>query len=255
MLVAAHLGCSRMELYTQFDRPLEEEIVLPLRELLKRRGEREPLQYLLGSVQFHGREFRCDARALIPRPDTEELCELILARESNVPGLRVADIGCGSGIIGLTLAAERPAWQVTLADVSPDALALTAENAAALGLNGAVNLIASDLLANVAGPLDLLVANLPYIATTEAESLAPELACEPELALFSGSDGLDLLRRLIASAGSVLAPGARIYLEIGHSQAPAVTDLLAEAGFCEIRVDSDLAKVPRFPSATWPENA
>src|SRR6478735_442762 len=130
MLVARQLGCNRMDLYLQFDRPMEERDLAPLRETLKKRGEGIPLQHLLGSVWFHKHEFKTDARALIPRPETEELAEWILKWELPA-GQRVLDMGCGSGVLGLTLAAERPAWDVTLADVSADALSLAQENAAA----------------------------------------------------------------------------------------------------------------------------
>jgi release factor glutamine methyltransferase len=123
IMVAHQLACTRMQLYTQFDRPLGESELVPLREMLKRRGEGVPLQHVLGVVSFHHRDFKSDARALIPRPETEELAEWILSMSMG-DDLKVLDMGCGSGVLGLTLAAERPSWHVTLADVSEDALAL-----------------------------------------------------------------------------------------------------------------------------------
>ena len=133
MLVAHQLGCTRMDLYLQFDRPLEEPMLAPLRELLKKRGEGIPLQHLLGTVWFHKYEFKTDARALIPRPETEELTEWILSWP--LPETqRVLDMGCGSGVIGLSLAKSRPAWDLVLADVSEEALSLARENATKLAV-------------------------------------------------------------------------------------------------------------------------
>ncbi|MBC8128431.1 MAG: peptide chain release factor N(5)-glutamine methyltransferase, partial [Gloeobacteraceae cyanobacterium ES-bin-144] len=188
MLVASQLGCTRMDLYLQFDRPLEESVLAPLRETLKKRGEGIPLQHLLGSVWFHKHEFKTDGRALIPRPETEELAEWILSW--TLPeNQRVVDMGCGSGVLGLTLAAARPSWDVTLADVSPDALALTQENATHLEVSNA-RLIESDLFAAVDGVFDGIVANLPYVPESERATMAREVLHDPALALFSGADGL-----------------------------------------------------------------
>ena len=165
MLVAHQLGCTRMDLYLQFDRPIEEADLVPLRETLKHRGEGVPLQHLLGSVWFHNREFRSDARALIPRPETEELAEWLLRQDFPEAG-RVLDMGCGSGVLGLTLAAERPGWSVTLADVSPDALALARENAEALGVSN-VEWAEGDLFTTLDGGFDGIVANLQVTKMTE----------------------------------------------------------------------------------------
>ena len=130
-LLAKVLGCRRMQLYTDYDRPLSEEVLAPLRDLVKRRAKREPLQHLLGTVEFCGREYNCDARALIPRPETEELAEKIIARfKSAAPPENVLDMGTGSGVLGLALAHAWPTAAVTLADFSADALALAEENAA-----------------------------------------------------------------------------------------------------------------------------
>ena len=184
-LVAHQLGCTRMELYLQFDRPIAEPDLAPLRETLKKRSEGIPLQHLLGSVGFHKREFKTDSRALIPRPETEELAAWILTWELPANQL-VLDMGCGSGVLGLTLAAERPAWDVTLADVSPDALALARENAALLA-TGNVRFIHSDLFAAVDGLFDGIVANLPYVPESERATLAREVVdtCVASLSIAS----------------------------------------------------------------------
>lgn len=246
-LLAKVLECSRMQLYTQFDRPLEEVVLAPLRELLKKRGEGIPLQHILGEVAFHGRNFICDGRGLIPRPETEELVEMVLKQ---LPGenLQMLDVGCGSGVIGLSLAAEKPASHVTLVDVSEDALALTRENAEKNGL-GNVEIFRSDLLDQVRGSFDLIVANLPYVPESEARTMARELSHDPALALFSGADGMDLLRRFIPVAYGFLKPGGWLALEIGYDQASQVRLCLEESGFTEIEIKKDLSGIARFPFA------
>lgn len=249
-LLAQRLGCTRMALYTQFDRPLEEEILAPLREALKKRGEGIPLQHLLGTVGFHGRDFLCDGRALIPRPETEELAEMILARLPADP-LQILDMGCGSGVIGLTLAAERPDSHVTLADISEDALTLAGENARKLGIAN-ITLVRSDLFSGIRGGFDLIAANLPYVPDGEAAEMARELRHDPALALFSGADGLDLLRRFVPESFGFLKPGGLLALEIGHDQASQLLSGLESCGFAETEIRRDLSGIARFPFARHP---
>lgn len=246
-LLAKVLECSRMQLYTQFDRPLEEITLAPLREALKKRGEGIPLQHLLGEVSFHGRDFICDGRGLIPRPETEELVEMIL-KQITGENLQILDVGCGSGVIGLSLAAEKPSSHVTLVDVSEDALGLTRENAKKLGVSN-VDILCSDLLNQVTGSFDLIVANLPYVPESEAATMARELAHDPALALFSGAEGMDLLRRFIPVAVSFLKPGGWVALEIGYDQASQVRLCLEKSGFTEIEIRKDLSGIARFPFA------
>ncbi len=201
-LLAKVLGCRRMQLYMDFDRPLEEEHLAPLRELVKRRGKGEPLQHLLGTVEFAGREFLCDARALIPRPETEELVEKILTecrRDGALPPADILDMGTGSGVIGLSLALAFQESCVVLADVSADALALARENAEKLGVpSERLTLVPSDLFSALSGQrFDLIAANLPYIAAAEIPALSAEVQRDPVLALDGGVRGTELIERFL----------------------------------------------------------
>lgn len=250
MLVARQLGCTRMDLYLQFDRPLDEAVLAPLREALKKRGEGIPLQHLLGTVWFHKNEFKTDARALIPRPETEELVEWILSWE--LPETqRVLDMGCGSGVLGLSLAAARPTWELLLADVSPDAIALAKENTNRLEIINA-QLMESDLFSAIEGDFDGIVANLPYVPEGDRASMAREVLHDPALALFSGADGLDLIRKFIPAAYQRLRPGGWLAMEIGHDQASQVAGFLQDSSFADIEVKTDLSGIARFPFARRP---
>jgi release factor glutamine methyltransferase len=250
MLVAHQLGCTRMDLYLQFDRPVAEADLLPLREKLKKRGEGIPIQHLLGTVYFHQHEFKTDARALIPRPETEELAEWILSWK--LPqNQTVVDMGCGSGVLGLSLAAARPDWDLMLVDVSPDALALAQENGTALGLTN-TSFFESDLFNAIGSGFDGIVANLPYVPESDRATLTREVMHDPALALFSGTDGLDLIRRFIPESFHRLKPGGWLVLEIGHDQASHVTEFLQRSAFTDIEVKTDLSGIPRFPFARRP---
>ncbi len=247
LLVAHQLGCTRMDLYLQFDRPMDESELAPLRDHLKQRGEGIPLQHLLGTVWFHKHEFKSDARALIPRPETEELTEAILKME--LPDqAAILDMGCGSGVLGLSLAAARPGWQVTLADVSPAALDLARENAAELEIPN-TSFLESDLFSAISGTFDGIVANLPYVPEADRTTLTREVMHDPALALFSGADGLDLIRRFIPAASTRLNSGGWLALEIGHDQASQVREILQASSFTDIDVKSDLSGIERFPFA------
>lgn len=252
MLVAHQLSCTRMDLYLRFDEPLLEEHLPALRESLKKRGEGIPLQHLLGTVYFHNREFKTDARALIPRPETEELVEWLLKNAAFPAAGRILDMGSGSGVLGLTLAAERPDAQVTLADISPEALSLARENAQSLEIANA-NFIESDLFANLGGQtFDLIVANLPYVPEADRATLTREVMHDPALALFSGHDGMDLIRRFVPAALDHLVPGGWLALEIGYDQSVVTEALLGAAGFTDVLTISDLSGIPRFPVSRRP---
>ncbi|MBB21926.1 MAG: protein-(glutamine-N5) methyltransferase, release factor-specific [Roseibacillus sp.] len=250
-LLAQQLSCSRIELYASFDRPMTEQELAPLRGLLKRRGEGEPLQHILGTIEFAGREFLCDKRALIPRPETEEMVELTLQLDLN-DQLQVLDVGTGSGVIGITVGlslGERCATTV-LTDISSAALALAKENADRHALP--VNCIETDLLEGVVGTYHLILANLPYIPEGDKETLSQEVAHDPDTALFGGQDGLDLLRRFIPTIRGHLKSCGWLVLEIGLTQGPEVVALAQSAGLDPVRLQHDLSGKPRFVFAQAP---
>jgi release factor glutamine methyltransferase len=247
-LLAHSLGMPRrMDLYLAFDRPLGEKDRAPLRDLVKRRSEGVPLQHLLGTVDFLGHEFLCDARGLIPRPETEELVELVLKCAPHAKSF--LDVGTGSGVIALTLALEKPEARVVACDLLPQALAVAGENRTRHGLESRVELIASDLLASVEGSFDAIAANLPYIPTAEIPGLAREVLHDPISALDGGDDGLRLIERLADQLPKHLSPGGFLALEIGHDQSAKVISLLSDRGFQEVLAHSDHQGHNRFVTA------
>jgi len=244
-LLAHVMGVKRLELYLQFDRPLGEKERAPLRELVRKRGTGIPLQHLLGTVEFHGRVFRSDSRALIPRPETEQLVERAL---TYAPLASILDVATGSGVIPISLALERPEASVTATDISPDALSLARENASLLGADR-ILFHETDLMPPGDERFDLITANLPYIPSGEITGLSREVRHDPMLALDGGADVLDLVRRLIPLASARLAPGGRLLLEIGAGQSDSVTALLAGHNYRDIAALPDYQGVLRFVEA------
>ncbi len=254
------LGKNKTWLYLHYDDPLTEEQLAPLRELLRERGKGVPLQHLLGSTEFYRREFRTDARALIPRPETEELVEMALSMARRKEGMRVLDMGCGSGIIGITLALELTKYHpdVVMADISDEALSLTLENATALSAR--VKTYRSDLFTawqptedNAVVPptgFNLVLANLPYVP--DGEAVATEVTHDPATALYGGPDGLDVVRRFLADARPYLAEDCLVMLEVGHDQGHATAAIMAGLGYTGTRVLSDMSGKARFPMGYAP---
>jgi release factor glutamine methyltransferase len=234
----------RIDLYLEFEHPLGESERAPLRELVKNRSKGIPLQHLLGTAEFCGHTFTCDARALIPRPETEQLVELILKRSSAAKSF--LDVGTGSGIIALTIALAFPMAHVSACDLASDALAIAAENATRHDLHERVRLIQSDLLLEVQGAFDVIVANLPYIPSAEILNLSLEVQNDPLSALDGGPDGLVLVERLIAESKSRLTTGGLLAMEIGHDQAGRVMALLAANNYRDIEAHRDYQDVQRF---------
>ena len=241
LLLADVLGVSRERLVVDRDLFVEGPAVRAFQNAVRRRAvEREPLAYIVGHRGFRRLDLTVDPRALIPRPETELLVEVALSLPR---GARVLDVGTGSGAVALALKDERPDLLLTGSDLSEDALALARANGERLGLD--VAWLRADLLASVPDELDAILSNPPYVAESARASLAPEiLRHEPSGALFSGPDGLDAIRALIAQ----VAPRERVKMvgvEVGAGQAEPVSDLLRGAGFGSVRAESDLAGIER----------
>jgi release factor glutamine methyltransferase len=248
-LLAHSLGRKRLDVYLEFERDLAEPELAPLRELVRRRGQNEPLQHLLGTVEFCGNIFLCDKRALVPRPETEEFVGLVESRIVNRES-RIVDLGTGSGVIALSLAARFPDAEILATDISEDALLLARENALRLG-TARVQFLKSDLLGNVDGPFDLIVANLPYISRHDRDQLAPEVLRDPEVALFAGEKGDEIIRRLIEAAPSQLRRKGLLALEIGLGQESALIDLLRDKNYGDIEAKNDYSGRTRFLFARY----
>jgi release factor glutamine methyltransferase len=248
-LLAHTLGRTRMDLYLEFERHLAENELGPLRDLVKRRGQGEPLQHLLGTVEFCGQTFLTDRRAMVPRPETEELVELLQSRIENRKS-KIVDVGTGSGVIALSLAAKFPEAEIYGVDISEDALALARENAARLRLER-VRFQKSDLLENLSERFDLIVANLPYISMQDRHLLAREVLHDPEVSLFGGPGGDELVRKLIEQAPAHLEPGGLLALEIGLGQAEGLSDFLRQKNYHDIELKKDYSGISRFLLARY----
>jgi release factor glutamine methyltransferase len=248
-LIAHVLKMSRLELYLEFETQLNETELATLRELVKRRGQGEPLQHLLGTVEFCGQTFLIDKRALVPRPETEELVELLQSKIQN-PKSKMIDVGTGSGVIALSLAKQFPEAKILAVDISEEALALAKENAARLGL-ARVQFQKGDLLENLSERFDLIVANLPYVSMQDRHLLAREVLRDPEVALFAGPAGDELVKKLIEQAPSHLNPGGILALEIGINQAEGLGDFLRLKNYHDIESKKDYSGITRFLVARY----
>ncbi len=262
LLLAHALETVRLRLYVDFEKP-----VLPAerdryRELVRQRAAlRVPVSILLGEREFWSLSFKVTKDVLTPRPDTETLVEAALSKLKG-PGpagsepdrkWRILDLGTGSGAIALSLASERPEADITATDLSQAALQIAAENADRLPHGEKIRFLYGDLFGPVANErFDLVVSNPPYVARRDAQSLPPELAHEPEMALFAGEDGLDVIRRLVAGAGSHLSVGGWLLIELSPEQAGTVEPMLAGAGFVDLERRFDLARRPRVVGGRWP---
>jgi release factor glutamine methyltransferase len=254
LLLAGTLGLKRLDLYLQFDRPLTPDELAEFKGRLRRRAKREPLQYIEGEAAFRDLRLRVDPRVLIPRSETELLVDEVLAWARGREGLHALDVGTGSGAIALSLATEGPFARVVATDVSPGALEVARANFAASAPGAPVELLQGAVYAPVRGEtFDVVVSNPPYIGESERGELDPGVRdWEPAQALFSGADGLDVIRELVAGAPRHLRPGGLLALEIGWKQAGAVAELVrAVDGFSEPAVRRDLEGRDRIVTAEF----
>ena len=261
VLLSDVLQLTRTQLILDYDRELTEDELVKLRGLIKRRRGREPLAYLRGRREFYGRDFAVDKRVLVPRPDTEALVDVALRRTAERPlGTRVLDLCTGSGAVAISFAKERRTARVLGTDISDDALAVARVNAHKLGAYN-VGFVRADLFDGVAQVMaragmparfELVTSNPPYIPTADIATLMADVRDhEPHLALDGGSDGLDLVRRIVQDAPNWLVPGGALAMEIGAGQAPAVAELFAARGFTDVRSERDLARIERVVHGVW----
>ncbi|MCE2502846.1 MAG: peptide chain release factor N(5)-glutamine methyltransferase [Chlorobi bacterium] len=254
-LMLAHiLNLKRFDLYVQFDRPMLEDELLKLRSMVKQRVAREPLQYILGEAEFHGRRFSVRPGVLIPRPETELLVDEALRRTKS---LRCLDVGTGSGCIAITISLERPETEVVAIDLSEEAIEIALENAERLkaGLIDFQNIdFFDDEAVKSLGSFDLIISNPPYVSTNEMSELQIEVRdYEPRIAVIDGNDGLSFYRRLVELAPVLLRREGEIFLELGYGTANAVRQMFEKGGF-QVEIYSDYDRIERILRA-YPQPA
>ena len=254
VLLGHLLKKSRLQLYLHFEMPVFQEHLTPFRELIKKRITHTPVSYLTNHKEFMSLDFYVDERVLIPRPETEQLVETILTAETE-NFQRLLELGTGSGVIATSLAVQRPEWEIVATDISEPALAVARKNAETHACTTRIKFLSGDLFEpveticeNGGAPFDWIVCNPPYIKNTERDTLRPDVRDhEPEIALFAGDDGLDVMRRLIAEAPKYLAPSGKLILEIGATQANTVRTLLAaESAYATYELFEDYAGKERI---------
>lgn len=249
LLLAHVLGCDRYRLLAGLPDELSDQDMARFRDLLRIRLSGESIAYILGCREFYGRSFKVDRRVLVPRADTEVLVEAALQALDRLSGRYGSGCSChdtctGSGCVGISIAAERPLVHVSLSDVSAEALAVAAGNAATL-LPGEISLYESDLLAEVPGRYHVITANPPYVCSPVSERIIANGSAEPSLALDGGYDGLDFYRRLVPQAYTRLFPEGYLLVEIGDEQGASVHSLFVAAGYRDVAILTDLARKDR----------
>jgi len=256
LLLAEVLSLDRLQLYINFDRPVSGAERDALRELVKRRATREPVALILGSKEFRSRSFRIPAGVLVPRPDTELLAELAIeARAGRDDDPLALDLGCGSGILAVSIACETTA-KVLAVDIAEAAIDATRKNAQIHGVSDRVGVLRGSWTSRIperfAGQVNLVVSNPPYVDEADYGGLQPEITrFEPREALLAPGGPLDAYRRIAADLDRWMAPGARVLVEVGLGQAPEVEDILGEAGLTALTRHEDLAGIERVVDGTW----
>ena len=258
VLLGHLLKKSRLQLYLHFEMPVFQEHLTPFRELIKKRIAHTPVSYLTNRKEFMSLDFYVDERVLIPRPETEQLVEAILTTETG-NFQRLLELGTGSGVIATSLALKQPEWEIVATDISESALTVARKNAETHACAAQIQFLSGDLFEpieamNTNGDtrFDWIVCNPPYVKNTERDTLSRDVRDhEPEIALFAGDDGLDVIRRLIAAAPKYLALGGKLILEIGATQANAVRTLLAaETAYATYQLFTDYAGKERIVLAS-----
>lgn len=256
LLLGHATGLDRVRLIVDAARPLAPGELDRFKELLVRRRRSEPVAYILGEREFYGLRFSVNQHVLIPRPDTETLVNVALARtrDRHLFG-RALDVCTGSGCVAIAFAKERPTWHVTGSDISADALDVARKNALKLGAILNIDFRQSDLLGSIGAEprYDLITANAPYVPDAEVPKLAADIRnYEPAGALCGGPDGLAILRRLVKAAPGWLTPGGMLALEVGAGQAERVARGLSAYGFSDVQLERDYGGIERVVSGRWP---
>lgn len=251
LIFAGTLRCRRLDLYLQFERPLTQEQTDILRERILRRARREPVQYIVGDTDFRSLTLKCDPRALIPRPETEELVGYVLDKlEALRPAgtlANVLDLGTGTGAIALSLAAERPGTRIVAVDKSAEALSLASENLEATGVSAEIEFLQSNWFESITGTFDAIVSNPPYLTQAEWECAQPEVRDhEPLSALVADNAGLADLEKILLGARDHLAPDGFVALETGIAQHAELASVARSCGFAATESRNDLSGRPRF---------
>lgn len=251
VLLAFVRGCPRIALYTAFDEPVDDAGRARFRELVRRRGDGEPVAYLVGSREFFSLPFTVTKAVLVPRPETEGLVVRALDLCKGLAAPRIADVGTGSGAVAVTLAKRLPKASLVATDVAPDALEVARGNAQRHGVAERVECVACDLLEGVAGPFDVIVSNPPYVREDEFEGLPRDVRLhEPKGALVAGPTGVEVVERLVSTAVGKLAPGGWLLVEIGPSTAAASEEAIRrQAGLEPAPTLPDMAGLPRIVQA------
>jgi release factor glutamine methyltransferase len=250
-LMLAHiLNCKRLQLYLMFDKPLTDDELNLYREYLSRRARREPLQYILGEVEFYNIKLKVNKSVLIPRPETEILVEKIIKDYSDKNNLKFLDIGIGSGNISIAILKNLPGSEAVGIDVSNEALLLAKTNAGINSVDNRLKLIQSDILKDniqSLGKFDVVVSNPPYVSSEDFQSLEPELKVyEPQIALTDFYNGFTFYRKIISYADTLLSHSGRLYFEAGKGQSEEIKKMMIEKGLSNIDVIKDYQGIDRI---------
>jgi release factor glutamine methyltransferase len=251
LLLADILACDRLKLYLSFDKPLSEPETVKYRELIQRRGKFEPLQYITGKVDFYGLQFIIKPNVLIPRPETEFLIEAVITKFDKEMHLKILDIGCGSGIIPVTLVKNFPNAEIKTIDINEEALECARENAAKHEVERNISFEILDILSDEAdvklGKYDLIVSNPPYVSDEEFPTLQKEIVdYEPKEAVTDFGDGLTFYRRIASLANDKLNNEGWLFFEMGQGQSGGVKQILENNCFSEVEIVKDLQRIDRI---------
>jgi len=249
LLLADILKCKRLELYLMYDRPLTEKELTEYREYLKRRSTFEPAQYIIGTVEFYGLEFKVSPAVLIPRPETEILVEAVINSVNKEDELRIMDIGSGSGNISIAIAVNLPNAFVTGIEISESAIKVAEENLKKYDLNKRVSFLNYDILSvnrDELSDYDIIVSNPPYVSKADYGKVQKEiLNYEPDIAVTDFDDGYKFYREIISLSAQILKPNGKIFLEIAQGQSKKISEFMKENNFKEISIVQDYQKIDR----------